>query len=311
MIDQGLALEGQPPEVVGDEAADGDEIVLGQLDVEELLELLDLGRPGHGEIERAVLDDLGLLRVVLVLDLADDLLDDVLHGHQAGDAAVLVDDDGHLRLDLLELAQEVRDGHGLGDEGDGPDEGLDGLELVLVVGVLEDVLGHDDPLHVVEPVLVDGDPRVLLLDDEVLEIVDGRVLADADHVEPGRHDLPDDRVAELDDAPEQLVLALVDDALLGRLVDERLDLLFRGLPVLLLLLALLLPGDELAGDGEQGEGEDADEREGRQEHPQDERLGDEDEEAGDEIEADARRRPGRPGRARWAAAPSRPTTTNP
>jgi len=69
---------GQPAQRVGDEPADGNEIVLGQLDVEQLFELLDLGRPGHGEVEGRVLDDHGLFGVVLVLDLPDDLLDDVL-----------------------------------------------------------------------------------------------------------------------------------------------------------------------------------------------------------------------------------------
>ena len=200
---------------------------------------------------------------------------------------MLVDDDGHLRLDLLELAQEVGDGHGFGDVGDGPDKGLDGLELVLVVGVLEDVLGHDDPVHVVEPVLVDGDPRVLLLDDEVLEVVDGGVAADADHVAPGRHDLADDGVAELDDAAQELVLALVDDALLGGLVDEGLDLLVGRLAVLLVLLPLLLALQEVAGDDEQGRGDEPDRRESGQESLEEGRLADEDEKPRDEVEADA------------------------
>ena len=275
---------GQASQVAGDEAPDGDEIVLGELGVEELLELLDLRRSRHGEVERAVLGDLGLFGVVFVLDLPDDLFDGVLHGHQSRDAAVLVDDDGHLLLDLLELAQEIGEGHGLGDEGDGPDQGLDRLALVLLVGVLEEVLGHDDPFDVVEAVLVDRDPRVLVPDDEVLEVVDGGVPADADHGLPGGHDLADDPVAELDHAPQELVLALVDDALLGRLVDERLDLLVRGFAVLLLVLPLFLALEEVAGDDEQGRGDDPDEGEGRQEHFQEDRLADEDEEPRHEVE---------------------------
>ena len=176
-----LALGRQPAEVVGDEPADGDEIVLGELQVEELLHLLDLDAAGNRVVAGRVLDDLGLLGVVLVLDLAHDLLDHVLHGHEPGDAAVLVDDDGHLLLGLLELLEQVGHLHGLGDEDDRPDEGLDGLALMLLIGVLDDVLGHDDAVDVVDPVLVDGDPRVFFPDDEVLEIVDGGVLPDADH----------------------------------------------------------------------------------------------------------------------------------
>ena len=55
------------------------------------------------------LGDGGLLvLVVFVLDLAHDLLDQVLHGHEAGDAAVLVDDEGHLLHPLLEFLEELR-----------------------------------------------------------------------------------------------------------------------------------------------------------------------------------------------------------
>ena len=161
---------------------------------------------------------------------------------------MLVDDDGHLLLGLLELLEQVGHLHGFRDEEDRPDEGLDGLALVLLVGVREDVLGHDDALDVVDPVLVDGDARVFLRDDEVLELLDGGVLPDADHVDPGGHDLADDGVAELDDAPQELVLALLDDALLPGLVDEGLDLLVGRLALLVLVLPLLaldeVPGEE-------------------------------------------------------------------
>ena len=60
--------------------------------------------------------DLGGLAVVLVGDLADDLLEDVLDRHQAGGAAVLVDDDGEVGLVALHLAQQVVDRLALGHE---------------------------------------------------------------------------------------------------------------------------------------------------------------------------------------------------
>ena len=57
-----------------------------------------------------------LLLVVLVLDLAHDLLEEVLDRDQARRAAVLVEHDGQVDLASLELVQEVVDGHGLGHE---------------------------------------------------------------------------------------------------------------------------------------------------------------------------------------------------
>ena len=55
--------------------------------------------------------------VVLVGDLADDLLDDVLEGDDAGDAAVLVDDDGHLQALVAQLDHEGADRRGFGNRG--------------------------------------------------------------------------------------------------------------------------------------------------------------------------------------------------
>ena len=57
-----------------------------------------------------------LLDVVLVVDLADQLLDQVLQGHQPGRAPVLVDDDGLVELLVLHLAHELRDPLGLRHE---------------------------------------------------------------------------------------------------------------------------------------------------------------------------------------------------
>ena len=90
---------------------------VGQLDVEQLAEVLDR-QPG-GDPDRAVVEllDRRALDVVLVGDLADDLLEDVLDGDQAGGAAVLVDDDRDVGAGRLHLAQQVVDRLGLGHEG--------------------------------------------------------------------------------------------------------------------------------------------------------------------------------------------------
>ena len=54
-------------------------------------------------------DDHRLLGVVLVLDLADDLLEQVLDRHEAGRPAVLVEHDRDVDLPPLELVEEVVD----------------------------------------------------------------------------------------------------------------------------------------------------------------------------------------------------------
>ena len=54
--------------------------------------------------------------VVLAFDLADDLLQDVPHGHDAGRPAVFVDHDRELLARLTQLAQQRAEILGLGDD---------------------------------------------------------------------------------------------------------------------------------------------------------------------------------------------------
>ena len=58
---------------------------------------------------------------MLVLDLADDLLEDVLEGDDPGDAAVLVDDHGELQAGAAQGGHERVAVEGLRDGGHGPD----------------------------------------------------------------------------------------------------------------------------------------------------------------------------------------------
>ena len=71
--------------------------------------------------QRAVAQPLDgpLLPVVLVLDLAHDLLEQVLEGDEAGDRAVLVDHEGHVGAPLLQLLQQRAHLLRLGHEVDG------------------------------------------------------------------------------------------------------------------------------------------------------------------------------------------------
>ena len=99
-----LAHDGQPAELVDDEAGHRLVRTLGQLQAGAVLEVL--------EVEQAVDLDVaveqrarGLLGdVVLVVDVADDLLDQVLEGDDAVGAAVLVDHD----REVVALAAHLR-----------------------------------------------------------------------------------------------------------------------------------------------------------------------------------------------------------
>ena len=88
----------------------------GTLDVPDVEQVLDGGAPvDAGPVLVEHLDE-RLLLVVLVLDLADDLLEEVLDRHQARRAAVLVEHDRDVDLAPLELVEQVVDRHRLRHE---------------------------------------------------------------------------------------------------------------------------------------------------------------------------------------------------
>ena len=107
---------GTRPRVLAEQAADGVDVLVVDVDVEQLAEVVDVQRAGTRVVPSAELLDPGALPVVLVGDLADDLLEDVLDGDQAGRAAVLVDDDRDVVWLALHLAQQVVDRLAVGHE---------------------------------------------------------------------------------------------------------------------------------------------------------------------------------------------------
>src|SRR3990167_2281006 len=90
-----------------DEAGDGLEVALWQLPVEGFVQLVDPDAPGDAVASVRETLHHGRSAVVLVLDLAHDLLDDVLHGDDSDRAPVLVHHDRELHPSLLHLTQEI------------------------------------------------------------------------------------------------------------------------------------------------------------------------------------------------------------
>ena len=93
--------------------------------VEQLGQLVDGDSSVDPDLVVREPDDHLLFLVVLVLDLADDLLEEVLDRDEAGRPAVLVEDDRDVDLLALEIVEQVVDGHRLGGEDRGPQDGPD------------------------------------------------------------------------------------------------------------------------------------------------------------------------------------------
>ena len=135
-----------------DPTVDGDGIRL-DLQVEELAEI---GQATAAVDAEGVLGDLLIVLddlVMLVPDIAYQLLQDILHGDDTQSTAVLVQDDGQVGLVSLEVAEQVVDALALMDEQGGRDDLIQGLIREALGG--EDVLGVDDADDLVDAVLVD------------------------------------------------------------------------------------------------------------------------------------------------------------
>ena len=100
-----------------EKAADGVEFLVAVVGVEVVVEVIDRGQRAD-RIAIAVVggDELVILRIVLVVDLANDFLQDVLNGDQAGDTAVFVDHDRHMVVRGAEVLEQYVQVLRFGDE---------------------------------------------------------------------------------------------------------------------------------------------------------------------------------------------------
>ena len=155
--------------------------------LERLLEPVEAEPASHEHGPVGLDDDRLGLDVVLVLDLADELFDDVLDRDQARRASVLVDDHRQRSATRLQLLQKLCDPLGFRHQQDGTNQGLQGrLGGALV---LDQVVDRDDAGDVVEVLLEDGDATVHALLEGTPQVGDGAAGGDGLDVRTGRHDL--------------------------------------------------------------------------------------------------------------------------
>ena len=171
--------------------------------------------PLNTNVAVALVGDRLALDVVLVANLADDLFEQVLDGDQAGGAAVLVDDDGHLRLPPLHLLQQLRHALALGHEMRRAHQRRH--RRLRARRQRHEILHEHDADDVVEVVAIDRHARVLLLAEQRAQILQRGIGADGDDVGPRRHHLADEGLGEVDDRLQQLAAFLLGDRAFLRL----------------------------------------------------------------------------------------------
>ncbi len=112
-----------------------------------------------------------LYLVGLVPYVAHKLIQSVLHGYYAHGAAVFVDDDGKLGLELLELADDGRKLHRLGDITGRHENALHILKGGVVHKGLEKMVDKQHAEDIVGGIAVDGYPRIGRFKDPLLYLI--------------------------------------------------------------------------------------------------------------------------------------------
>ena len=121
---QGFIGFGHPAKLFADVSAHGFDLFGFQLYAAFLAQVFEDGPSGD---EKGVfvhgLDVFWPHRIVFILDVADDLLQDVLQGYKARCSPVFVENDGHVLLVGLKVQKDVFDVLGFGNEIGGPQDG--------------------------------------------------------------------------------------------------------------------------------------------------------------------------------------------
>ena len=176
----------------------------------------------HEPVPRGIGTRSGPATVVLVGDVADDLLNGVLEGDNARGPAVLIDDDGHLRALIAQLDQQARQGHGLGHARSRRHEGGGGHWHARppLVGHGDDAAQVDDAQDVVGVVPDDGEAGVAGGAGQGHDGVGGVRLIQDVKAAPVRHDVDRGECAEPDRPGEQGGGGGIESALLGTVAHE-------------------------------------------------------------------------------------------
>ena len=207
---------------LGEKAADGVDVLVFDVAAEELAQLGNRVACGHAPGARLCFLGFDGVVVVFVGEFTDDLLEDVLEGDQAGDAAVFVDDDGHVEALGLHLAQHVV--RGLHFDGVlGGAHHLLGAQVQVAAGGFpagDQVFEEQDASDVVHVVADDGDAREAGAHEQAQGGGRGRVRVDGHHVGARHHDLAHERVPQVQDGSDHVTVLFLEAFGFADLVDD-------------------------------------------------------------------------------------------
>ena len=146
---------------------------------------------------------LGLLRVELVLDVADQFLEHVVERHDAGRAAELIHHQREMRVLGEEKAEQLLQRHHLRH---GVQFALDALQIRLrLAHQLQQILDVDEPDRVIEMPSAERKPRVPALDRRLQVLLEGILGIQEDDLAARRGDVAHHALAQVERVDEHFL----------------------------------------------------------------------------------------------------------
>ena len=159
------------------------------------------------------LGKLGNDLIPFIVDLADQLLQHVLHGNNTEGAAVVIHHNGDMYLLALEFGKQPGDLHAavnihrLGHQ-------LFQFKVLIEQGGLQNIPGMNHTDDVIHRFAVYGNTGKAFLGDDLQYLLRGGVLIDGDHIDTGGKDILHGGVIEFQSRLDQLLFLLLQYALL-------------------------------------------------------------------------------------------------
>ena len=222
----GRAILGNGGELAEDQPAQGIILLLqGQGNAQGLSHILQRGGAGNppGILRQGHNIRHGLV-VGFIVDVADDFLQQVLHGHDAAHAAVLIHHNGHVDFLLLHVAEQRVRLHGFRHKVGLADQLAQGAGLV-GLGVEQKAAGAQHADDIVHILVIDGEAAQPGLADGP---EDGLLVVanpDAGHVGAVGHHILSGAVVELEDILDHFLLGFLDGTALPAHVHHHADFL--------------------------------------------------------------------------------------
>ena len=191
-----------------------------------------------------------LVGVKFVVDVADDLLQQVLHGHDAAHAAVFVHDDGQMRLLLLHVAKQRVCGHGFGYQIGTAQQLAQGLGRVQL-GVEQEIAGVEHAYDIIDIAVIYREAAQAAFTNGTEDLLAAFAHMQGHHIHAVHHHVGRGGVVELKDVFDHGALILLDGAVFAADIHHHADLLLGDFLGGIIGVDAQEAQHSIGGDGEQ------------------------------------------------------------